>query len=142
MWWNKKNEKSGSSNNDSNRNSQVPTRLNGIHPNGSSFWGTAEFYVRLGEECAKITDNQFVCQFFIKPNGDFSCNFFDIDSAKMFFPALANDMQAQFNGTDKQITHPMYTSSKICEIMQNDGPSAQIGGTDYPDGKSIDVRWH
>ncbi len=142
MWWKKKDEKSVNETNTFHGYSQIPSRLNGIHPNSNSFWGTAEFYIRLGEECAKITNNQYVCNFFIKPNGDFSCNFFDADSAKSFFPALTNDIQSSCDGTDKQITHPMYTSSKICEIMQDDGPSAHISGTDYPDGKSITVSWH
>ena len=135
MWWKKSISVPSSS-------AQIPSRLNGIQPNANSFWGTAEFFVRLGEECARITDNQFLCQFFIKPNGDFSCDFFDVDSAKVFFPALGSVLQAQFTGNDKQITHPMYNTSKICEIMRDDGPSAQIDGTDYPDGKSISVRWH
>ena len=142
MWWNKKNEKTGSSINNTNMNNRVPTRLSGIHPNSNAFFFTAEFFVRLGEECAKINDNQFVCQFFIKPNGDFSCDFFDTDSAKAMFPAIANDIQAHFKGTDKQITHPMYTLSKICEIMQDDGPSAHVDSMDYTDGKSIIVRWN
>ncbi len=136
------NSSSGSSSTHSSSDTCIPTRLAGIHPSTSSFWNTEEFYVRLGEECARITDKQFVCQFFIKSDGSFSCDFFDMASAKNFFPALASEMQNHFNGTDKQIAHPMYTSSKIREIMQNDGPSAQIESVDYPDGKSINVKWN
>ena len=91
----------------SNNNIQIPSRLIGISPNINSFWNTAEFFVRLGEECAKKSDNNFVCSFFIRPDGEFSCMFYDIDSAKEFFPSLEKNL----NGS---LMEPISKSHILC----------------------------
>jgi len=123
-------------------NNQVPTRLSGIHPDVNSFWHTEEFYARLGEECAKITDNKLSMSLNVQPSGTFSvyCSF--IDSARVFFPTLESDLHSNFTGNDSQINSFHYITQKFAEIIQDDAPSAQIDAFDGIDGKSFSVVWN
>lgn len=137
----KKNEK-GASTSSSGNNQEVPTRLKGIHPNANSFWSTEEFYSRLGEECAKITDNKFVLSLNVKPNGDFSAHCSFTDSAETFFPVLSNDLQSSFYGHDEEIPKFGYTAQRFSEIIQDDAPSAQITHSDDLSGKTFSIVWN
>ncbi len=138
------NNRSASSNSNANSsaNEQIPIRLKGIHPSANSFWDTEEFYSRLGEECSKITDNKFVLYLNVKPNGDFTacCTF--IDSAKVFFPALSNDLTDDFSGNDEKISNFGYTAKRFSEIIQEDAPSAHISFRDDLSGKSFNIVWN
>lgn len=130
------------SNTGASGNQQIPSRLQGIHPDSTSFWNTEEFYSRLGEECAKITDKKFVLSMSVQANGNFSATCSFIDSARVFFPALGSDLQDDFYGHDDRIMNFGYTAQRFSEIIQDDAPSAQIQYYDDQSGKSFTVVWN
>lgn len=122
----------------------IPARMTGIHPDASSFWNTVDFYVRLGDACAEITDNPFSLSIELNANAAFSCSFFDIESARAFFPALKKYLESStFAGRDNGSLSRSMTGEKICSMIRSDSPGARVSL--FPDARGmvcINVNWN
>lgn len=121
---------------------KVPARLRGIHPDPASFWSTEEFFVRLGEACAAITDRKLTCSMDLRPNGDFTVLITFASTAGRFFPALFDDIASWFSGTDPQLTSASCTWQQIRDAVSDDAPTALVETDDGWDRKSVIIVWN
>ena len=121
---------------------EIPARLRGIRPDGSAFWDTEEFFARLGEACAEITDNRLTCVLTLRQDGRFSADITFADTARALFPGLAGMVQPTFSGTDTASSAQNQPAYRIAEVIRDDAPSAQIQGADGYDGKTVTLVWN
>lgn len=123
-------------------NSDIPVPLRGIHPSSDNFWGTVDFFVRVGNACYSITHNNYSLVIDVYKSGEFNTNFFDIDSARTLLPGLdSSDMVSNMRGRDKNGEAMYITLSNVKNTLENDAPEAEIKVFEAENQKSISIMW-
>lgn len=128
--------------NTSDPDAGIPVSLIGTHPSSDSFWDTVDFYVRLANACYTINHNAYAISVCVHKDGQFSVDFFDMDSAKVLLPELdARDMVSHFDGVDKNGSALFSSLYGMKSTLENDAPGATVQVYDSYNVKSASIRW-
>lgn len=121
-------------------------------PNGTNFWDSYDFFIRLGELASKYQDNATVfLTLQTKPTqnngiGEFEISFFDYESAQAVWgqriPYL-KEIQIPFRGCDATTTAVRMRENDFRKVISDEAPHAtKIQYDMYPNGQlQISVRF-